>query len=164
MKARKMAEDFWIEIKDAAPSAKLKQLKGNHDERPSKQLIEKAPEYDFLLKHIDELFSFGGVWTQKSERDELIMGNILFQHGFRSKLGDHCKHNKMNTVCGHTHKGGVHFERLGKEVIWELNAGYLGDPESLPLSYTKQRKISKWTKGLGIIDKDGPRFIPCAYQ
>lgn len=50
------------------------------------------------------------------------------------------------------------FKRIGGKTLYELNAGYLGDPESKALSYTPT-KITNWTLGWGYIDEDGPRFV-----
>jgi hypothetical protein len=96
----------------------------------------------------------------KQESEELILGDILFMHGFRSKLGDHVYHNGMNAVRAHDHLGGVVFQRKGKETIWELDVGFIGDPKALPMQYGKQTKIERWTLGAGFIDEMGPRFIP----
>jgi predicted phosphodiesterase len=155
----KMAYQMWENLRKASPKSKCYQIYGNHDERPMLRLMEKAPELESLID-FKSIFTFPGVETSNSQRDELIIGDILFQHGFRSKLGDHARHNGMNTVCGHSHKGGVFYMRLGEKTIWELNAGYLAKEDSTPLGYTKQRRISTWTLGVGFIDHLGPRFIP----
>jgi hypothetical protein len=42
--------------------------------------------------------------------------------------------------------------------VYELNAGYLGDPHAKALSYTASKLID-WTHGFGFIDEFGPRFI-----
>lgn len=158
-KGQKMARSMWDKLKTIAPDAKCHQLLGNHDGRVMKRIIESVPEAETLID-IGSLFRFQGVTTTASEREELIIGDILFMHGFRSKLGDHVSHNKMSTVCGHSHVGGVVFVRLGDEILFELNAGFLAAEESKALGYTAQRRISKWTLGCGFIDEFGPRFIP----
>lgn len=156
---KKIIYQMWDDLKKAAPKAKCFQMIGNHDERPIKKLIDKAPELEFLYK-VEAIFDLPrGVELSKCERDELIIDDICFMHGFRSKLGDHAAHNRMNTVCGHSHRGGVVFERLGEKTIWELNCGYLAAEHTTPLSYGKQRTISKWTQGCGYITELGPQFI-----
>lgn len=157
--AREESLSFWATVKSLAPRSKCHQLIGNHDERLTKKLYALFPEAESLIDP-GALFSFKGVKTQDSERDELIIENICFMHGFRSKLGDHARANSMNTVCGHSHRGGVSYFRLGPKTLWELNAGHLADETSRPLSYTKQRQLSHWTLGCGFIDHLGPRFIP----
>lgn len=158
-RGREEAEVMWRWLSRLSPKAKLFQLMGNHDERPLKKILTTFPEAESLLR-VKELFEFHDVETLKAERDELIIDKILFMHGFRSKLGDHARHNHMSTVCGHSHQGGSVFMRLGDKTIFELNCGYIADPHCEALSYTRQRRISNWTQGVGLIDANGPRFIP----
>jgi len=160
---RKQAQKMWSRIQKASGVWKCKhyQLRGNHDERPVKRLMEKSPEFLHLMSDpLDDLFKFKGVHTQPSEREELVLEGIMFMHGYRSKLGDHCRHNCMSTVTGHSHRGGTVFLRHGDKTIWELNAGFCADESSTPMSYTRQRHVSTWTQGFGIIDEHGPRFVP----
>jgi hypothetical protein len=154
---RKMALDMWAKIKEVAPKAECHQVLGNHDIRPMKRIIEAYPEAE-LFMDFEKWFKFDGVTTHSDIRQELIINGICFIHGYRSKLGDHRDFNKMSTVVGHSHLGGVNFKNYGSEILFELNAGYIGDPESKALSYTSQ-KIVNWTHGLGVIDSFGARFI-----
>lgn len=156
---RALLECLWSDLQKASPKASCYQLMGNHDARILKRVLSSLPEVESLLD-FRPIFSFKGVRTLKSERDELFIGDICFMHGFRSKLGDHAKHNGMKTVCGHSHHGGVVYHRLGDKILWELNAGFLADTDSAVFNYTRQRKISNWTIGCGLIDEHGPRFIP----
>lgn len=160
-----MAERFWQNVQKLAPKAKCYQLKGNHDERPLKTLAKKgAVEYEPLVsKSLNELFTFPGVWTQTEERDELILKiagqEIMFMHGFYLKPLQHTRENQMSTVFGHLHYGYTAFIPQKDNILFELNAGYIADREAFPLSYTRQRKVGRWTQGFGWIDKNGPRFI-----
>jgi len=155
----KSARRFWEKINELAPDAKKYQLKGNHDERIIKRLFEKAPEFEDFLD-LSEIWNFPGVKVQPSEREELVINDIVFIHGYRSKTGDHARFNLKNTVCGHLHRGGVVFIRHDTRIIWELNAGCAADLESQPMSYGKQRQFNNMTNGFGWIDDLGPRFIP----
>ena len=156
--ARKYAEKLWFQIGRAVPKAKLFQLRGNHDERVVARLLGRAPELEYFAD-FDSIYTFDGVETLASERDELILRGIVFQHGFKTKLGDHCRQNLMRTVVGHSHRPGIYYLPLKGEVVWELNVGHCADRHAQPMSYTKQRQLSTWTKGFGVIDKYGPRFI-----
>jgi predicted phosphodiesterase len=157
--AREKAEAFWKNIRKACPEAKCHQLIGNHDVRPMKALIAKAPEFqDFI--NLQELFKFPGVVTQPDDREELIINRITYIHGYLTRPGEHARHNLCSVVHGHTHRGGVQYLGMGKRLIWELDCGYLGDRGSIAMSYTAQRKHSIWTTGFGVVDKYGPRFIP----
>lgn len=156
--ARSDAMQFWLTLRAIAPKAKKHQLLGNHDSRIDKQIISMFPAGESLISPWS-MFEFKGVITQESERDELFIEDICFQHGFRSRLGDHARHNSMSTVTGHSHRGGCVFFRLGDKTIYEINAGHLADERANALSYTRQRLISSWTIGAGVIDEFGPRFI-----
>jgi len=157
-----MAWKNWHKIRKAAgPKCKCFQIMGNHDERPSKRLIEKLPELDAVYE-LKDLWSFPGVETIKDPRDDLIINDIQFTHGHRSKIGDHLKNNNFKNVnVGHLHRGGVYFHRLDTgEIKWELNSGFIGDPFSPELIYRPMKKYFTWTAGVGLIDESGPRFIP----
>lgn len=159
-KGRHVLEDFWKAIRGAAgKSADLYQLKGNHDSRMAKRMIAALPEFESFLGKCSDLWEFPGVETVAAERDELILDDICYMHGYR-KHGDHVRYNLMSTVCGHSHVGGVIYVPHKGQTLFELNAGYLGNAKTTALSYTNQAKISKWTLGVGLIDSWGPRFIP----
>lgn len=150
-------EDMWRAIRAAAgKGVECFQLRGNHDERITKQILSALPEVEGVVQ---DLWSFEGVTTMAAEREELIIDRVVYMHGYRN-FGDHVKYNLMSTVCGHSHVGGVVYLPRKDDILFELNCGYLGNPKSTALSYTKQSKISKWTRGLGVIDDLGPRFIP----
>lgn len=155
--ARKRAEATWQAIRATAPRAKRFQLKGNHDERLSKRVLERFPEVEGLVKGV---WDFPGVETVEDASQELEVRGILFQHGHRSKLGDHAKWNQCSTVVGHSHVGGVVYGRNRAGVYWELNAGFLGDLRAPCFRYRTERILTQWTVGAGIIDDLGPRFVP----
>lgn len=154
---REMAVSFWDTVKRLAPRAECYQLLGNHDVRPFKRILESYPE-GAIFFHPNEIFKFDGVKTILDPRTELVINGTAFLHGYRSGLGDHRDYMLMNAVCGHTHKGGVSYRQINGNVLWELNAGFMGDPNSKALGYTPQ-KITTWTQGWGWIDEWGPRFI-----
>lgn len=165
-KGRKQAVEFWQAVQAAAPRAKCYQLLGNHDDRVLKLAINKAPELASLLNGgVDErldvghLWRFPGVTTQPDSRTELVLDGVVYMHGYRSRLGDHMRYNQQSTVVGHSHKGGVIYERNVKGPIFELNAGYLAHERSPVMAYTQQRKCDR-VPGYGVIDENGARFIP----
>jgi hypothetical protein len=125
--------------------------------RPIKRVIESCPETEPFF-NISEYFKFKNVETILDARQELYINDIAFIHGYRTKLGDHRDFMLKNVVHGHTHRGGVHFKKIGDKVLFELDCGYIGDPTSKALSYTAQ-KTTHWTHGFGYIDQYGPRFI-----
>lgn len=164
--ARKDAIKMWRDVIAAAPDAVCYQIMGNHDIRPIKRIMDKAPEFEHLIaKSWKELFKFPGVNTLLDARDDLTLDGIIYEHGFYSKPGMHCKENMASTVIGHTHRAWCHFEHVRgiDNPIWELNVGYLADPTQEPLSYTR-KKHGKWTQGVGIVDNYGPRFCPVDWE
>jgi hypothetical protein len=152
-----MADSFWAKINKVHPDVKKIQIKGNHDMRPVKRLLEQCPELAPFFQD-KPLFEFEGVETVHESDQEVLIKDIVFQHGY-TKHGAHMAANLMNTAHGHTHRGGTWFMNLRGKVIWELDAGYLGDPESTPLKY-RERRWNTWTHGIGEIEANVPRFIP----
>lgn len=155
----KAAKEFWSEINKACPNAKKHGLKGNHDVRPLKLAIERAPSLEGLVaRALEGYFQFDGVNLVADHREELEIDSILFHHGIFGKLGDHRDFTQMCTVVGHTHRGGVVYRPLRKHTLWELNCGFVGDENAKVLQYTPM-KTTGWTLGWGFIDEYGPRFI-----
>lgn len=153
------AAKMWKRLRGVCPKAECYQLLGNHDIRPIKRVLESAPSLEHVVKaHYKNLMKFDGVTTIDDYRQELIIEDIVFHHGYRSQLGSHRDYTMTNFVCGHSHKGGVVFKRIRGETIFELNAGFLADASSKVLAYSAQ-KIHDQTLGWGWIDKYGPRFI-----
>lgn len=154
---REMAVHFWRRLIKTHKKAECWQIRGNHFDRSYKRQIEFCPDNEPFLE-VDSMLKFDGVQTVFDTLQELILGNICFQHGHK-KFGAHVTTNLMNTVHGHTHRGAVHYVNIRDKVIWELDAGYLADPASTPLKY-RQQKWNAWTLGVGIINHLGPMFCP----
>lgn len=156
--AREQAEDMWRIVKNFSPNSKRIQILGNHDIRYKLRLQEALPE---LLEICDlsHLWKFKGVKTHFDLREPLIVEKIALTHGHKTKLGDTAKLYGMPTIVGHSHRGGcVPVQGEKGKIVWELNAGYLGDPNSKVMTYTKDR-WSGWTNGYGLVDEIGPRFV-----
>lgn len=156
--AREGAEEFWHRIQKIRRKAKCIQLKGNHDDRPYKRMLEKAPELQPFFS-TKQVFTFDNVETIYDTFEELIIDKTLYTHGHYSKLGAHMRYYLKNVVCGHSHSGGLHVENIHEHILWELNVGYVADKMAVPLRY-RPTKTVKWTQGYGLIDEFGPRFIP----
>lgn len=153
--ATKKASAMW---KSMPKRARKHQIMGNHDDRMLKLAMRSAPELcDLVEEKIDELYTFDNVKLIKDYEYELE--GIIFQHGHRSKLGDHAKYNQCNTVVGHSHTGGMVYLRNRMGPYWELNVGFLGEVSTTAFKYVKQKKVNTTTLGVGLIDDYGPRFI-----
>lgn len=158
--SHKGAVEMWKELKKSNPKARCIQLLGNHDVRPLKQGLERYPEAEsWIMEGLKKSMTFEGVETVYDPRQELFLpGNVAVIHGHMSQLGAHMADFLMNVVHGHRHTGGVVFRAVKGKILWELDCGFAGDPESKGLSYTPT-KLSKHTLGWGWTDEYGPRFI-----
>lgn len=154
---RKIVERMWKEIQKASPGVECHQILGNHDSRPMKRILEAYPEAELFID-FSRWFTFEGVTTHFDTRQELILDGIAYIHGYRSKLGEHMEFMRRPVICGHSHRAGLFLKNFGDATLFEMNVGYLGDPESKALSYTAQRH-THWTHAFGVIDENGPRII-----
>ncbi len=156
--AREYAWEMWAEIASRWPKAKLVQIMGNHDERPFKRAMEKNPELMHVIAPaFRKLYEFKGVETIHDPSDDFETHGIVFTHGYLSKKGEHAGRVNMPVVRGHSHKGGVTWLREG---LWELDVGFLGDPTAPVFGYSAWKRAYQQTRGMGIIDENGPRFVP----
>jgi UDP-2,3-diacylglucosamine pyrophosphatase LpxH len=157
--SRQTAEKFFADIIRDNKKANVFNMLGNHDLRIIKRTIESLPQLENIVeRHLREIMTFDGVKLIEDHREPLEIDGILFHHGYLGKLGDHRDSALQNFVCGHSHRAGVSYRRIKNETLWELNAGFMGDPESKVMSYTSS-KIQNYTLGFGYIDELGPRFI-----
>jgi len=157
--ARACAQRMWRDIRILAPKAQCYQLKGNHESRLIKRLMERWPESEPFVD-LKTPFLFPGVVTQANENQEMILDErIVLMHGFASSPGRHAAQNGMRTIKGHSHMGYVHYSRTAMKQ-WELDAGYVGDPEAECFQYRSQTRLSPWTNGVGVVLDDVPMFIP----
>lgn len=156
--AYEQASAMWRRLREIAPGARCTQLHGNHTIRPLRRVLEQAPALEVFLA-VDRFFQFEGVEFISDHREEVIIDGIAFIHGYATQLGRHRDFMQMSCVVGHSHRGGVAYRSVRGRTLFELNAGYLADPQSKALGYTNQR-MTDWTQGVGIIDHLGPRFVP----
>lgn len=156
--AREGAENFWKNVKKMSQKIRCIQILGNHDSRPSKRIQERYPEIAHLVG-IDDLFKFSGVESILDTRSELTIDNVIYTHGHFTRHGQHAAYYMKSVVHGHTHRGNVSYQKVHGKVFWELDCGHLADENCEPLQY-QATKTTKWTKGFGLVDAWGPRFIP----
>lgn len=153
------AAEMWKTLKAISPKADCIQLKGNHDVRPVKRVLESLPSLEHVVeRHLNSIMTFDGVKLISDHREEYIFNDVAVIHGHYSRLGQHRDYSLMNTIHGHTHKMGIVYRRVQNKVIWELDVGFVGDYESKVFSYTAQ-KMTADTQGFGWIDEYGPRAI-----
>lgn len=157
--ARFGAQEMWDTLAKVSPRSKRHLLTGNHDIRPLKKILMAAPELESIVRRgIEPYFQFENVATVTDPRTEYDIQGIKFLHGYLTQAGAHRDFLQANTVSAHTHRGSVTYRPLANRILWELNAGFVGDETAKALSYTAQRTTG-WTVGFGYIDRHGPRFI-----
>lgn len=155
--ARLGAEKFWKTIKKITPRSRKIQLLGNHCVRPIKRIQEKYPEIASMID-MKPMFTFSGIETVYDDRSWIEIEGVIYLHGYLTQLGAHTRHFMKPVVHGHSHRGGTVFFNTLHGMLWELDCGYLADKTQAPLMYGPTKNVL-WTKGLGIVDSYGPRFV-----
>jgi predicted phosphodiesterase len=157
--AREGAEEFFSSLKRICPAAEIHLLVGNHDLRPLKRVLETAPTVEHWAEQIfEKLMTFPDVTTHFDHREELELGGILFTHGFLHREGAHRDYYLQSVVIGHLHKLWVTHRRVRGDQLFEMCAGFIGDPFSKALTYTPSKKAN-YQLGFGWIDQFGARVI-----
>jgi predicted phosphodiesterase len=149
---------MWKNLQKSAPKAKCYQIRGNHDVRPEKRILEQCPEIESLVS-MHPIFEFPGVTSIMDPTEELEIDNVIYTHGTFIPMGAHCRHYLQSVAHGHTHRGSVFFTRKKSTLIWELDCGFASDESQVALRYTETRRTG-WSLGCGWMDDEGPRFLP----
>lgn len=155
-RGRALAEQFWCAVHERSPESKLYQLRGNHDARVLKVLLEKAPELEPFLSDKD-FYRFPHVETIFDPAEPLLLKGTAYIHGW-GQLGYHMRYFLRPVVRAHSHTAGVAFMKLAHRVIYEMDCGYLADPRAVPLKY-RPTTVVRWTHTVGWEDSHGPRVI-----
>lgn len=156
----KQAKLMWETIQKLSPNSKCLQIMGNHDIRIFKRVGDKLPELASLIAEpVNKLYTFKNVKTNYDYRTEINIEGLLFHHGYLSQLGAHMRKYNRSIVVGHSHTGGVVYNKVAGKIIFELNAGYLANGKALPLQYG-EAKTKSWTVGYGLLTKKDGRWQP----
>jgi UDP-2,3-diacylglucosamine pyrophosphatase LpxH len=155
------ARTFWAAVKKASPASRCYQLLGNHDERLRKKVAEKLPELVGLVD-TSSLFAFPGVESMKTDKEVLeltVQGErVALHHGYLSRAGDHVKKFHRSCITAHSHRPHVMVHRIHGKSLYDLNPGYVGNPEAPVFDYGTISEKG-WTRAYGVIDSLGPRFV-----
>lgn len=149
-----MANDMWRDFHKACPNAKLVQLLGNHCFRAQKRVMEKLPEFE-SLKTWQVLFQFPKVKTIFDPNVEYEFDDVLYTHGWGTKVGQHLTYYNQSVVVGHSHRPHTYYKK-NKNNMFELNVGWMGD-DTHPVFDYRHSKRSNWVQSYGVIDEQGPR-------
>lgn len=159
-----MADIMWSRIKKVAPDAMRVQILGNHDVRLAKRVLDDLPELEGMaFDWMAQKYQFKGVKTILDPKQEVEIDGVVYIHGHYSKLGDHLNFFQQSVVHGHTHRGGFISRRIKDETLFELDAGFCSDENSIPMRYGATRRI-QWTLGGAEVDKWGPASLIYPHQ
>lgn len=150
---------MWTYIKKIAPKATLYTLEGNHQfPRVEKTVLVKAPElYTLVKKGWNSFFKVPGV-TVIPEKEDLIIDNIIYEHGHKSKPLEHLLEARKSIVFAHIHRAWLLYHKLRNDLLFEMACGYLADPNHEALNYTR-KKYKPWVHSFGVIKNGTPSLV-----
>lgn len=152
-----MAKEFWSKINKISKNSAKYQLLGNHDIRVNKRVKEKLPELEVLLDLGKRLYNFDRVKVMKSDTDFIVLDDVVYVHGWLTKLGDHAAYFNKSVVHGHSHRPGIIVQTMFDGIRFELDVGHMADDKSVPLQYSAT-KMKKWVKAYGVVENKRPRL------
>ena len=157
-----MARTFLEKVRKLQPKAKITLLKGNHEARFDRYVIDKAPGLAHLFDYRDLL----GLKELKMKYVESIynIGKLHFMHGVlvRAHSAYSCKSHfdkyNMSIVHGHTHRLGSYYKTNLDTTFTVQEMGCLC---ALNPDYTKDKGVTDWQQGFGVayIDKKSGWFF-----
>jgi predicted phosphodiesterase len=164
------AAEMWERIKDSSPDSACIQLAGNHwPARLNKRVAESLPAITGMLdQRIEALNTFPGVKSYHNDRDyarvRLPSGRkITLVHGWFTRANEHLRYFNESVIFGHIHRPHLIFDfQAGGKMMFELNAGWLGDPRAPVFKYGPTIR-RKWQVGFGQVIDGYPSFVPYGY-
>lgn len=157
-----MARAFLEKVRKLQPKAKITLLKGNHEARFDRYVIDKAPGLAHLFDYRDLL----GLKDLKIDYNDSIykIGRLHLMHGtlVRAHSAYSCKSHfdkyNMSIIHGHTHRMGAYY-KTNLETTYTVQE--MGCLCQLNPEYTKDKGVTDWQQGFGIvyIDKKSGWFF-----
>lgn len=151
---------------------RVEYLEGNHENRLTRYVAEKAPEL-FGLVRIDQMLRIAERrwgWHEYGGSGVAI-GRMVYKHdvGLCGKyaLPGSLAAQGGNLCFGHTHRAGVWYDGRvnGKKHVC-LNVGWLGDFEQIDYG-NRDRYRKEWQQGFGIVQHDADavfaQFVPIVH-
>ena len=131
------------ELTSASPNADRIFISGNHEDR-LRRYLWRHPELESLdVLKINTLLDFDSVGV-KSYRDEVVVGSLVIKHGqyvrkdsaYSAKAEIEGERFSINTMTGHTHRGGTFYAKTRSGIIradecfclCSLEADYVKNP------------------------------------
>jgi len=157
-----LARKFLEKVRKYQPKAKITLLKGNHEARFERYVIDKAPGLAHLFDYKDLL----GLKELKINYVNSIygVGRLHFMHGVlvRSHSAysakSHFDKYNMSIIHGHTHRLGSYY-KTNLETTFTVHE--LGCLCKLNPEYVRDKGVSDWQQGFGVvyIDKKSGWFF-----
>lgn len=132
----------------------------NHGARPYRRAFQCGIPRAYLRDYHDFMGAPPG-WRWEDRHD---VDGVAYQHGegVSGPLGalKIAVANGCPTVIGHLHgDAGVQFWANSSQLLWGLNAGWLGDRKAYAAAYAKH-SLKRGILGCGIVNRGVPTFIP----
>ena len=160
-----MLKNFFIQLRELFPDARIIYKIGNHEERYEKQILSNIPELIEL-----EYFAFENVIQAKEYGIEVVKGKRVIRvgklnviHGHELPRGMAAPVNpargfflrtKASTIGGHHHQTSEHIESdLNGNIIGAFSTGCLCElnPHYMP--------INKWNHGFAVVENTGGDYM-----
>jgi len=152
----KIGLDVLQQFGHAAPESHF--IEGNHDDRISRDLAGRAPEYMEVLEHfkldLPGIVAGAGFKTYTPYRKHLTLGKVIYSHDL-GRAGEYAVHQSgkdahHNIVIGHNHimdytVGG---NSVGKSKV-AASFGWLGDINRMDYR-SKLTAMRQWSLGFGV--------------
>jgi hypothetical protein len=133
---------------------------GNHDLRLHR-VASKAGIPSFCLRDINNIFGLPDTWVWS---DQHIIDNVKYKHiGPPGPTGQYkaVTSERMSVVYGHIHSfAGIVWSASKQDLLFAMNAGWLGDEELLAFRYAKSF-VNRGVVGVAtVMDGKYPVFHP----
>lgn len=156
---------FWTRLRQAAGTAELVWVTGNHEDRLKAYVNNYAPALRDIVPSTAELMRLDefDVKYPKVQPWQIapgvacIHGKLLAATAGLSARKEMLRHNR-SIVQGHTHRLGVLYETTDI-TRFALEAGWLGDIRRAG-SYLDFPGVANWQQGFGFLEADGKRVSP----
>lgn len=121
--------ESWIEgqkeWRDAAPNARRKWIIGNHEFRLERFLRNHPELYDLEILRMSEILKLDMLGIEDCDYEVVVENTLLVTHGTR--VSKHSAYTaraeaenqkfSINTLTGHTHRGGLYITRTRKGIV-----------------------------------------------
>ena len=157
-------EKFWIKLRQAAGTAELGWVSGNHEDRLRSYVHTYAPALATIVPSVAELMNLEKHGVRHYRQPYAIEPGVSCIHGklLASVAGSSARKEMLrhgtSIVQGHTHRLGVIYETSDR-TRFALEAGWLGDIRRAG-TYLDFPGVANWQTGFGFLGVDNKRITP----